>query len=53
MNNTSRITKWKAACRKIAFGLAGLVVLDWLLDGRVRAWLPLRRKPNPKAPTIP
>ncbi|MGA2660642.1 MAG: hypothetical protein ABSH34_24400 [Verrucomicrobiota bacterium] len=52
MNNLEPNAKWKKALRWIALTLASLVVLDWLLDGRLRQRLPLRRKAGQRPPPI-
>lgn len=52
MNLNTNTPMWKKALKWIALALASVVVLDWLLDGRVRGWLPFRRKGNQKQPPI-
>lgn len=50
-NNPSTNTpKWKRALKWLAFALASVVILDWLLDGRLRKSLPLRRKERSENP---
>lgn len=41
MNNQP---KWKQVLKQAALVLASIVLLDWLLDGRLRRWLPGRRR---------
>jgi hypothetical protein len=44
MNNQYQIPKWKEPLKWLALALISVAVLDWLLDGRLRSRLPLRRK---------
>jgi len=45
MNNNQQLTPvWKKALKWIALALASVVVLDWLLDGRLRNRLPGKRR---------
>lgn len=46
MNNQQLLPKWKKALKWVVLLLASLVVFDWLLDGRLRERLPLRRRRN-------
>ena len=41
MNNTP---KWKPALKWLALALGSIVVLDWLLDGRLRKRMPGKRR---------
>ena len=43
MNNTNT-PKWKKALKWTALTLVSLVVLDWLLDGRLRKRMPGKRR---------
>lgn len=43
MNNLQQIANWKKALKWVALALVSIVALDWLLDGRLRERLPLRR----------
>jgi hypothetical protein len=44
MQNNLNAPRWKKALKWIALVLASVVVLDWLLDGRLRKRLPLRQR---------
>ena len=46
MNTNTNTPKWKKALKWIALALASIVVLDWLLDGRLRDRLPGKRREN-------
>lgn len=46
MNTEQQTPMWKKALNWIALALASVVVLDWLLGGRLRARLPFRRPPT-------
>ena len=48
MNNEQNTPMWKKALKWIALTLVSVVVLDWLLDGRLRERLPLRKSQGPK-----
>ena len=48
MNNNFNVPFWKKALKWVGLALASVVVLDWLLDGRLRQRLPFRR--NGKQP---
>ena len=43
MINNVNMPVWKKVLKWIALALVSCVVLDWLLDGRLRQRLPLRR----------
>ena len=43
MINEQQIPVWKKALKWIVVVIISAVVLDWLLDGRLRRWLPFRR----------
>jgi len=43
MNNNFDMPFWKKALKWVGLALVSCVVLDWLLDGRLRQRLPLRR----------
>ncbi len=44
MQNEQQISIWKKTLKWIATGLVAVVVLDWLLDGRLRQRLSFRRR---------
>ena len=44
MNNNPNTSKWKKAFKYTALALVSVVVLDWLLDGRLRKRLPGKRR---------
>ncbi len=44
MNNEQQTPMWKKALKWIAATLVAVVVLDWLLDGRLRQRLSFRRR---------
>jgi len=44
MINEQQIPLWKKALKWIALALGSIVVLDWLLDGRLRDRLPWKRR---------
>ncbi len=48
MNTTNTMntnaSKWKKALKWVALIYAAIVLLDWLLDGRLRKLLPGRRR---------
>jgi len=48
MNNEQNTPMWKKALKWIALTLVSVVVLDWLLDGRLRERLPFRKSQGPK-----
>ncbi|MBU6411178.1 MAG: hypothetical protein KGR98_12395 [Verrucomicrobia bacterium] len=52
MNENSKIPTWKKVLKRIAATLVGVVVLDWLFDGRLRERLPFRRRRNPQPPPM-
>jgi len=43
MNNLQPAPLWKKTLKLIALALGAAVILDWMLDGRLRARLPFRR----------
>jgi len=44
MNNNFNMLFWKKALKWIGLALVSCVVLDWLLEGRLRERLPFRRQ---------
>lgn len=44
MNNTANTPKWKKALKWLGLALVVAVILDWVLDGRLRSRLPGRRR---------
>ncbi|MEI7940327.1 MAG: hypothetical protein WCK27_26900 [Verrucomicrobiota bacterium] len=44
MNNNFNMSFWKKALKWVSLALVSCVVLDWLLDGRLRERLPFRRQ---------
>ena len=44
MINNVNMPMWKKALKWIALALVSCVLLDWLLDGRLRERLPFRRQ---------
>ena len=48
MNNEQNTPMWKKALKWIALALVSIVVLDWLLDGRLRDRLPFRKNQGSK-----
>jgi hypothetical protein len=48
MINNFNMSFWKKALKWIGLTLVSCVVLDWLLDGRLRQRLPFRRNGGEK-----
>jgi hypothetical protein len=48
MINNFNMSFWKKALKWIALALVSCVVLDWLLDGRLRERLPFHRNGGQK-----
>ena len=48
MINNVNMPVWKKVLKWIALALVSCVVLDWLLDGRLRERLPFRRNGGQK-----
>ncbi len=44
MNENNDMPKWKKVLRWIAAALVAVVVVDWLLDGRLRRRLPYKSR---------
>ena len=50
MNNSQETPTWKKMVKWITGTLVAAVVIDWLLDGRLRQQLPLRRNKDQQPP---